>query len=196
MQYLSEAASVSEVYLCISNSRNHSAENLYGWKDYEVIGRRVDEILVAEEHFPSLQNIMEKLRFGQSWSGQFPLKKRSGEIFMAMVTKSPLYEGGELAGVITVSSDAALFNGISLDRSRANEEHANGLPKSRGLNLKKIQWQPRPQIAPIPQIASSVSNLVLTHSMSYFLTFFQFSFPLYQLPLYYYFWKFLKLGDS
>ncbi|XP_056173957.1 serine/threonine-protein kinase EDR1 isoform X2 [Syzygium oleosum] len=152
------------VHVCGASSRkitywNHSAENLYGWKDHEVIGRRVDEILVAEEHFPSLQNIMEKLRFGQSWSGQFPLKKRSGEIFMAMVTKSPLYEGGELAGVITVSSDAALFNGISLDRSRANEEHANGLPKSRGLNLKKIQWQPRPQIAPIPQIASSVSNL-------------------------------------
>ncbi|XP_030538214.1 serine/threonine-protein kinase STY8 isoform X2 [Rhodamnia argentea] len=152
------------VHVCGASSRkivywNHSAENLYGWKDHEVIGRRVDEILVAEEHCPSLQNIMEKLRFGQSWSGQFPLKKRSGDIFMATVTKSPLYEGGELAGVITVSSDAALFNGISLDKSRANEEHANGLPKSLGLNLKKIQLQSRPQIAPIPQIASSVSNL-------------------------------------
>ncbi|KAF8027408.1 hypothetical protein BT93_E0341 [Corymbia citriodora subsp. variegata] len=138
---------------------NHSAENLFGWKDYEVVGRKVDEILVAEEHCPSLQNIMEKLRFGQSWSGRFPLKKRSGEIFTAMMTKSPLYEGGELVGVITVSSDAALLNGISLDKSRANEEHANGLPKSRGLNLKKIQWQSRPQISPRPQIASSVSNL-------------------------------------
>ncbi|KAL3738094.1 hypothetical protein ACJRO7_019599 [Eucalyptus globulus] len=152
------------VHVCRASSRkivywNHSAENLYGWKDYEVIGRRVDEILVAEEHCPSLQNIMEKLRFGQSWSGRFPLKKRSGEIFMAMVTKSPLYEGGELVGVITISSDVALFNGLSLDKSRANEEHANGLPKSWGLNLKMIQWQPRPQIAPIPQIASSVSNL-------------------------------------
>lgn len=98
---------------------------------------------------------MEKLTNGQSWSGQFPLKKRSGEIFMAIVTKSPLYEHGDFVGVITVSSDAALFNNITSQNLRAYEDHANCQHRVRELNLKKIQWQSQ------PQIASSVSNPVL-----------------------------------
>lgn len=96
------------------------------------------------------------------WSGQFPFKKRSGEVFMAMVTKTPLYEGGELVGVITVSSDAAVFNSIDSENRRTRQSGANGQPGVQRLNLKRIQWPPRPSIAPMPQIASSVSNLVLT----------------------------------
>ncbi|KAJ6415245.1 hypothetical protein OIU84_004102 [Salix udensis] len=92
---------------------------------------------------------MERLSFGQSWSGRFPFKKRSGDLFMALVTKSPLYEDGELAGIVTVSSDAAIFN-------TENSENRPRLPR---LNLKRIRWIPRPPIAPVPQIASSVSNL-------------------------------------
>lgn len=131
--------------------RNRSAENLYGWKDSEVIGQSATELLVAEDHYAHLKKIMERLSFGQSWSGRFPFKKRSGDLFMALVTKSPLYEEGELAGIVTVSSDAAIFN-------TENSQNRARLPR---LNLKKIQWNPRPPIAPVTQIASSVSNLVL-----------------------------------
>ena len=116
----------------------------------------MDELLIDEGHYVSAKKIIERLNCGQSWSGQFPFKKRSGEIFMAIVTKSPLYEEGELVGVVTVSSDAAVFNNISSENLRTNQDCANGPPRFRGLNLKKIQWHPQ------PQIASSVSNLVLT----------------------------------
>lgn len=144
--------------------RNRSAENLYGWKDYEVIGQRVgDELLIAEEHYVALQRIMERLTRGQSWSGQFPLKKRSGETFMAMVTRSPLYENGILVGCITVSSDAALFNiTLEAENLRTNQESTNCQHRARQSFLKRIQWHPpRPHIAPVPEIVSSVSNLVL-----------------------------------
>lgn len=148
--------------------RNHSAENLYGWKDYEVLGRRDEEFLVAEEFHNPYKKIMERLASGQSWSGQFPIKQRSGEIFMAMVTKSPLYEDGELAGFITVSSDATIFNSINPENIRKNQDRG----KLGGLNMKRIRWHPpRPQIAPMPQIASSVSNLVLMYTILYFLSF-------------------------
>ncbi|CAN6723266.1 unnamed protein product [Malus baccata var. baccata] len=93
------------------------------------------------------------MNIGLSWSGQFPLKKRSGEIFMAMVTKTPLYENNELVGIITVSNDAALFNRLQAEKMKTFKDHAN--VQCRG-------WQsrhPRPPIAPLPQIASSVSNL-------------------------------------
>lgn len=49
-----------------------------------------------------------------------PIEKeeKSGEIFMAMVTKTPIYEDGELVGVITVSSCvsscAVVFNSRDL----------------------------------------------------------------------------------
>ncbi|XP_043811775.1 uncharacterized protein LOC110628157 isoform X2 [Manihot esculenta] len=134
---------------------NHSAENLYGWKDYEVLGLSVAELLVDEEYYAPLNKIVGRLGFGQSWSGQFPFKKRSGENFMAMVTKSPLYEDGKLAGIITVSSDAATFNSPNSENRRTYQDRAR-VPR---INLKKIQQHPRQLIAPVPQIASSVSNL-------------------------------------
>lgn len=80
---------------------------------------------------------------------------------MAMVTKTPLYEDGELVGVITVSSDAAVFNSIDSENRRTYQPAANGQPGAQRLNFKRIHWPPRPLIAPVPQIASSVSNLVL-----------------------------------
>ncbi|KAG5089895.1 hypothetical protein JHK86_002507 [Glycine max] len=138
---------------------NHSAETLYGWKDYEIIGQRVAKVLIAEENYASLQKILEGLVTGVPWSGQFPFKKRSGEVFMAMVTKTPLYEDGELVGVIAVSSDAAILNTTNSENQRTYQSGNNGQPGVQRLNLKRIQWPPRPMIASMPQIASSVSDL-------------------------------------
>ncbi|XP_042511194.1 RAF proto-oncogene serine/threonine-protein kinase isoform X2 [Macadamia integrifolia] len=138
---------------------NRSAEKLYGWKNYEVLGQRVSDLLIREENYTSLEKIMEELSTGRSWSGQFPFKKKSGEKFMAIVTESPLYEDGELVGVITVSSDAALFNNITSEKVKTYRDRAHGQPRERGLNMKKIQWQPHPHISLVPQISSSVTNL-------------------------------------
>ncbi|KAJ8766138.1 hypothetical protein K2173_021655 [Erythroxylum novogranatense] len=149
------------VHVCTASSGeitywNHSAEKLYGWKEYEVLGQSISELLVAEEHYTPFKQIMECLNSGKLWSGRFPLKKRSGEIFMAMITKSPLYEDGELAGIITVSSDAAIFNAANSESLRAGQPHANEPIR---INPEKIHRKPRLPIAAIPQIASSVFNL-------------------------------------
>ncbi|XP_050379149.1 serine/threonine-protein kinase EDR1 isoform X2 [Argentina anserina] len=131
---------------------NRAAENLYGWKDYEALGQRVAELLIAEDYYAPLKTIMERLSIGLTWSGQFPFRKRSGEVFMAMVTKSPLYDDGDLVGIITVSRDATLFNRIEAEKKR---EH-----RGWQLNWNKSQLHSgRPPVAPVPQIASSVSNL-------------------------------------
>ncbi|TYJ41510.1 hypothetical protein E1A91_A03G026700v1 [Gossypium mustelinum] len=129
---------------------NRSAENLFGWKSNEVLGQRERALLIAEEYHASLKKIMEKLISGQSWSGQFPFKRRSGEIFMALVSKSPLYEDGQLTGVVTVSSDAAIFNGLNSENTGPYQDHS----RPRRSKMKGMQWHP-----PRPQIASSVSNL-------------------------------------
>lgn len=151
--------------------RNHTAETLYGWKDYEIIGQRVTKVLIAEENYVSLQNILERVVSGVPWSGKFPFKKKSGEVVMALVTKTPLYEGGELVGVITVSSDAAILKSTNSE-NQTYKSASNGQPGVRRLNFKRIQWPPRPTIAPMPQIASSVSNLVLISVIFFIILFF------------------------
>ncbi|PIA49567.1 hypothetical protein AQUCO_01300394v1 [Aquilegia coerulea] len=140
---------------------NRAAETLYGWKEYEALGQRATDLITDEQYHSSIEKIMESLITGHSWSGQFPFKKRSGEIFPALVTKSPLYEDGELVGVITVSSDAAVFNIINSENLKAYQDRSLGhvQPKEWKLNMKKIPWNPKPQISSVSQISSSVSNL-------------------------------------
>ncbi|XVE57829.1 hypothetical protein DITRI_Ditri04bG0121600 [Diplodiscus trichospermus] len=143
------------VHVCLAASGeitfwNRSAEKLFGWMSNEALGQRDTELLIAEEYLAPLKKIMEKLSSGQSWSGQFPFKRRSGEMFMALVSRSPLFEDGQLTGIITVSSDAAIFNGINSENLGSYQDHS----RPRRLKMKRIQWHP-----PRPQIASSVSNL-------------------------------------
>lgn len=139
---------------------NRSAERLYGWKDYEVMGRKDLDFLIDREYAPTIKKIKESLHSGQSWSGQFPFKRRSGGVFMAIVTKSPLYEDDELVGFITVSSDAAMFND-PYPNSRTSEDNCNEGPKVIGQNPRRTQWHQLPPIKAVPQIASSVSSLAL-----------------------------------
>ncbi|XP_047951203.1 serine/threonine-protein kinase STY8 [Salvia hispanica] len=138
---------------------NRAAEKLFGYKDYEVLGQGDVELLFDEEHHNLVLGIMERVRFGESWSGQLPLRKRSGQSFIALVTQSPLYEDGELTGIVTVSSDAAVFNKANSGNMRASQENANEQSKFRRINLKNIQCQQRQQIAGVSNLASSVSNL-------------------------------------
>ncbi|KAL9270095.1 putative serine/threonine-protein kinase SIS8 [Drosera capensis] len=138
----------------IMRNLNHAAELLYGWKDYEVIGQTILDFLVDEAFTPSINKIMEKLKAGQSWSGQFPFRKRSGEKFMAIVTNSPMYEDGVLVGVITVSSDAAFFNSLNVEQI-TYDKHTKD--EDRGSTMKGVQWRPPPRVASLPHITSSVS---------------------------------------
>ncbi|KAL1559810.1 putative serine/threonine-protein kinase drkD isoform X1 [Salvia divinorum] len=138
---------------------NCAAEKLFGYKDYEVIGQRAVELLFDVEHHNLVLAIMGRMRIGESWSGQLPLRKRSGQSFIALVTLSPLYEDGDIAGIVTVSSDAAVFNTTNSGNMRTRQDNANEQSKFPRINLKNIQWHQRPQIAGVPHLASSVSNL-------------------------------------
>ncbi|KAL8170638.1 hypothetical protein V2J09_022442 [Rumex salicifolius] len=142
----------------VTSVPNRSAERLYGWKDYEVMGRRELDFLIDREYASTIDKIKERLHTGQSWSGQCPFKRRYGEMFMAIVTQSPLYEDGDLVGVITVSSDAAMFND-AYTNSRTSEDHGSEEPREPGQNPKRPQWHQLPPIKSVPQIASSVSSL-------------------------------------
>ncbi|KAI3691761.1 hypothetical protein L6452_31563 [Arctium lappa] len=146
--YVSKAVTREIIYW------NRSAEKLFGYEDYEALGQTVTDLLIYDEFHISSEKIMGRVRSGQTWAGQFPFRKRSGITFMALVNKSPLYEDGELVGIVTVASDATIFNKIKSENPRTyDEDPSNGQTKTRALKFKKIQWQP-PQ-----QLSSFVSNL-------------------------------------
>ena len=92
--------------------RNRNAELLFGYSQSEALGRSIFELVVRKEHFNAGYKIISNLvRTGEQWNGQFPLLKKSGEIFLGLVTNSPIYDdNGEMVGVVGVSHDARLFS--------------------------------------------------------------------------------------
>lgn len=152
LEFKAKASELTSI-LC-SLCRNQSAVKLYGWKDVEAVGQRVADLLLDEESRPHLEKAMERLSKGESWSGRFPFRRRSGEMFTALVTQSPLVEDGEYIGIITVSSDAVILDDKYSEKSRENWERVQG-GKPCKPSCPRVQWRPQ------QQIASSVSTLVL-----------------------------------
>ncbi|KAI0499860.1 hypothetical protein KFK09_018068 [Dendrobium nobile] len=132
---------------------NRVAEVLYGWKSYEALNRKVTDILVDACNHPYWESIVERACGGETWSGQFSFRKRSGELFIAMVTANPLYENGVCIGVIVVSSDASMLNNAKSDSPRSHSDEARRQSREPNLNFKRVQWSSQ------PQITSSISNL-------------------------------------
>ena len=85
---------------------NRYAETLYGWSQPEVIGRAILEVTPAPHLVMEAAQIIAKLQQGESWSGEFVVRRRDGSTFPAHVTNSPFYnEQGELAGIVGISRD-------------------------------------------------------------------------------------------
>src|SRR5438067_297288 len=57
---------------------NLAAERVYGWKWHEAVGQPVSDLVVPESLQPNAAKIMEQLRQGKSWTGEFKLRRRDG----------------------------------------------------------------------------------------------------------------------
>ncbi|HEX8559503.1 MAG TPA: ATP-binding protein [Pyrinomonadaceae bacterium] len=85
---------------------NRHAERLYGWAAEEVVGRNVLELTPADADASRAAEIMSRLAAGETWSGEFNLRRRDGSVFPAHVTDTPIHDaGGNLVGVVGVAAD-------------------------------------------------------------------------------------------
>jgi diguanylate cyclase (GGDEF)-like protein/PAS domain S-box-containing protein len=85
---------------------NPYAERLYGWSAAEVLGRNIIDVTPTEANHAQAEEIMARLRQGESWSGEFEVRHRSGRTVPIHVTDSPLRnERNELIGIIGISTD-------------------------------------------------------------------------------------------
>ncbi|OKH37628.1 hypothetical protein NIES2119_13060 [[Phormidium ambiguum] IAM M-71] len=95
---------------------NRYAETMYGWTAEEALGNSIIELIPIPNLQQQASEIMNQLRLGASWSGEFWVQKRNGTVFPCIVIDSPIYnERGEITGVIGVSIDIS-------DRVLAEEE--------------------------------------------------------------------------
>ena len=82
-----------------------SAEFLYGWGSEEVIGQDILTITPSNLSRTQAAEIMETLRLGDVWSGDFRVRRRNGEDFLASVTDVPLLnDAQQLIGIVGVSA--------------------------------------------------------------------------------------------
>jgi PAS domain S-box-containing protein len=87
---------------------NAAAEQLYGWSASEAVGESVLHITPSDQSAAQAAEIMERLRAGQSWDGEFHVRHRDGSTFTALVTDTPVFgDHGELSAIIGLSRDVS-----------------------------------------------------------------------------------------
>ena len=85
---------------------NRCAERLYGWSAAEAVGRGIVEMVPAEMSREQAAAIMDELRAGRAWSGEFTVRDRAGRTFQSWVADTPVVDGeGRLIGIVGVSTD-------------------------------------------------------------------------------------------
>ncbi|KAB8319944.1 PAS domain S-box protein [Tolypothrix campylonemoides VB511288] len=88
---------------------NRFAEILYGWSALEVIGQNILEVVPAETSQQQAAQIMAQVQRGESWSGEFFVRRRDGTLFPILITDSPIYDDkGELVGIVGISIDISV----------------------------------------------------------------------------------------
>jgi len=85
---------------------NKAAEKIYGWSAGEAMGNNIIDLTPSVQSREEANEIMNELKRGNSWSGEFLVQRKDGTNFPAFVTDSPVYDQeGKLVGIIGVSTD-------------------------------------------------------------------------------------------
>lgn len=148
------------IYLCC---RNRTAEKLYGYSAEEALGQQAIELLSDVQDYAVANSIVDRVSMGESWTGQFPVKNKMGERFIAIATNTPFYDDdGTLIGIICVSSDSRPFQEIRVSMSNERQSEADvsySRPRSSSsIASAKLGLDPQQPIQ--VAIASKISNLV------------------------------------
>ena len=85
---------------------NDQAASLYGWAAAEVLGRNILDVTPTRGSGDAAAQIMEDMRSGGEWSGEFIVKHRDGTPMIVHVSNFPVSDGDSVTGVVGVSRRA------------------------------------------------------------------------------------------
>jgi PAS domain S-box-containing protein len=101
---------------------NEAATDTYGWQPEEVMGRKLNDVIVPEISKEDAQTIIAHIDKGERWSGEFRVRHRDGHEFPVYVIDSPVFDNnGKLIAIIGASHDISEKK-LSDDLRRKNEE--------------------------------------------------------------------------
>ncbi|CAG7878232.1 serine/threonine-protein kinase STY8 [Brassica rapa] len=138
---------------------NAMAEKLYGYSAAEALGENPIDILADNRDAACAMNIARRCVRGESWTGEFPVKTKSGERFSAVTTCSPFYDDdGTLIGVICITSKTEHYMNprISLAKLKGQEGETSSHPARNSFSSKLGLDSDQPIQA---AISSKISNL-------------------------------------
>jgi PAS domain S-box-containing protein len=92
---------------------NERAEELYGYRASETIGRNVIDVTPTNLSQDEATEIMECLRRGEVWRGGFIVRHRDGTPMMVHVEDVPVVRNGAVIGVVG-SSRRRVSGGIAV----------------------------------------------------------------------------------
>ena len=103
---------------------NRAAERIYGWSEEEALGEPVAELTPADMTRAEAKEIMASLQQGESWSGEFEVRRKDGSPFTALVTNAPILDSEDRQiGIVGVSSDISDLKQVEADlRERVKEQ--------------------------------------------------------------------------
>ena len=91
------------------------AEEIYGWTAEEALGRNIVDLTPTDMSRDEAVRIMEGLRRGETWSGEFLVRSKEGHRFVATVTDIPVSDDeGRLVGIVGISR-RSMYMGVEGD---------------------------------------------------------------------------------
>jgi two-component system, chemotaxis family, CheB/CheR fusion protein len=107
---------------------NRFAEQLFGWTAEDVRGRPIVGLTTPEKTTEQSAEIMETVRAGKNWSGEFILHKRDGTQFPAYVSNAPIADAaGNPIGIVGVAFDITQRKQDEESLRRAGERLQNAV---------------------------------------------------------------------
>jgi PAS domain S-box-containing protein len=82
---------------------NERAADLYGWSVDEVLGRNVLDVTPTRRSGDAAAEIMEEMRSGSEWTGEFIVRHRDGSPMLAQVKNTVVRQGEVVVGFVGVS---------------------------------------------------------------------------------------------
>ncbi len=120
---------------------NSFAESLYGWSATEAVGSSILKITPADTQREQAQEILSRLKQGESWSGEFLVRRKDGSVFPVMITDSPIFDAqGKLFGVVGVSVDISERRRAEEERERLHESEREARAEAEKANRLKDEF--------------------------------------------------------
>ena len=82
---------------------NSEAEALYGWPAQDILGHNILDVTPTRRSGEAAAQIMENMRQGDEWDGEFIVKHRDGTPMIAHVRNFLVRDRGAVVGFVGVS---------------------------------------------------------------------------------------------